>query len=278
VKFKIYTIENQINGKIYIGKTSKSIEERWEDHLKKVKEKVNRYLYDSINKYGSDNFIIKELDSTDDPILINEMESWYIYIFNSKNPEFGYNMTFGGDGGNTISNFTEERRKEYLDKLTKSLTGRKFSEEVKKKMSDSKKGSTLSEETRKKISKTTKDRIKNGTITINTSGLWKGQKIGFKHSEEAKEKISFASKGKKYEDIYGEELAKEKKERKSLQYRGENNPLYRKIDKNELLKKIKELPYLKDVAVYFLTSPQTISNKCKEYFNKKYTELKNGNN
>ena len=83
MKLKIYIIENLINGKVYVGKTSKSIEQRWNEHLKKAKIKENRRLYDSINKYGPENFKISELDSIDDEKKINEMESWYIHIFRS---------------------------------------------------------------------------------------------------------------------------------------------------------------------------------------------------
>ena len=31
----IYKITNNINGKVYIGKTTKTVEERWKGHLKK---------------------------------------------------------------------------------------------------------------------------------------------------------------------------------------------------------------------------------------------------
>ena len=55
----IYKIINLSNQKIYIGQTKKTIEERFQSHLKLAKNHVNRYLYDAMNKYGYNNFIIE---------------------------------------------------------------------------------------------------------------------------------------------------------------------------------------------------------------------------
>ena len=91
----IYKITNKLNGKIYIGKTNRSIKERFEEHckdrLKRVKEK--RPLYSAMNKYGVENFSIKLVEETDIP---EEREKYWIEYFGSfKN---GYNATLGGDG------------------------------------------------------------------------------------------------------------------------------------------------------------------------------------
>lgn len=56
----VYKITNIINSKIYIGLTSNSIENRFEQHKKaanriKIAQKVS-YLYTAMKKYGVDNF------------------------------------------------------------------------------------------------------------------------------------------------------------------------------------------------------------------------------
>lgn len=91
----IYQITNQINGKIYVGKTEFSIEKRFKEHCddayREAKEK--RPLYAAMRKYGIENFHIELLEETDNP---EERETYWIEQKQSfKN---GYNATMGGDG------------------------------------------------------------------------------------------------------------------------------------------------------------------------------------
>lgn len=64
----IYVITNQINNKQYVGKTERSsIEERWKEHLKDIHRRKfeKRSLYDAMNKYGTENFSIRQLETKD---------------------------------------------------------------------------------------------------------------------------------------------------------------------------------------------------------------------
>lgn len=54
----VYKIVNLINGKIYVGKTTKSIEERFARHRYSHVD-GNTYLYKSMRKYGFENFNIE---------------------------------------------------------------------------------------------------------------------------------------------------------------------------------------------------------------------------
>ena len=56
----IYLITNNLNKKVYIGKTIRSLQTRWSEHLRDMHnpQKDNK-LYRAMNKYGSDNFIIE---------------------------------------------------------------------------------------------------------------------------------------------------------------------------------------------------------------------------
>lgn len=94
----IYQITNNINGKIYVGKTTKNnIQERWKEHLKDYKKPrcEKRPLYDAINKYGSENFSIKELEECSAEEA-SEKEIYWIEKLSSF--KYGYNATKGGDG------------------------------------------------------------------------------------------------------------------------------------------------------------------------------------
>ena len=91
----IYQITNDINGKIYIGKTEFSIEKRWKEHCEDAyrREKEKRPLYAAMRKYGINHFHIDLIEETDSP---EEREIYWIEQKQSfKN---GYNATMGGDG------------------------------------------------------------------------------------------------------------------------------------------------------------------------------------
>ena len=88
----IYKITNKVNNKFYIGKTTKSIQERFNRH-RYNHQGQKTYLYNSMRKYGFDNFQIEVLEETQN---LNERE---IYWIEKLSPH--YNMTRGGDGGDT---------------------------------------------------------------------------------------------------------------------------------------------------------------------------------
>lgn len=93
----IYKIENKLNGKIYIGKTLKTVQERWKEHCHDFKRErcEKRPLYSAMNKYGIENFFIEEIEQCEANIL-SEREKYWIEYYNSF--KYGYNATTGGDG------------------------------------------------------------------------------------------------------------------------------------------------------------------------------------
>ena len=93
----IYKIINNINKKLYIGKTDKTIKSRFEQHYKDSKKIKNqeRLLYKAINQYGIENFSIEQIEECPSS-KSNEREKFWIEYYDSlKN---GYNATLGGDG------------------------------------------------------------------------------------------------------------------------------------------------------------------------------------
>lgn len=92
-KSGIYLFENIINKKIYIGQ-AKDIHERTYTHFFGNPE---LYFHKALKKYGEEGFNIYILEYTNIEDLDNK-EIFYIKKYNSNNPEFGYNMTAGGQG------------------------------------------------------------------------------------------------------------------------------------------------------------------------------------
>ena len=92
----IYKITNKINQKSYIGLTSKSVEERWKEHIASInKLKDQRPLYSALAKYGVDSFSIETIEEVDNDFLGERETYWISYYDSYKN---GYNATLGGDG------------------------------------------------------------------------------------------------------------------------------------------------------------------------------------
>ena len=99
----IYKITNKINGKIYIGQTSSTTEERWKGH--KYAWHSTRScptLYNAFDKYGIENFEIEEIEQCNTKDL-NEREIYWIKQYNSY--EEGYNATVGGEGNRRLDYF-----------------------------------------------------------------------------------------------------------------------------------------------------------------------------
>jgi len=116
VIYRVYHIESN---KSYIGKCIDGVK-RVEAHFRDCKNlnSVNRVpkLYAAINKYGEDKFkweIVYIAKSTEE---LNEKERFFIKEYSSK--ENGYNLTEGGDGGNTWINLTEEQKEKASLKLS----------------------------------------------------------------------------------------------------------------------------------------------------------------
>lgn len=91
----IYKITNDINDKVYVGKTEFSLEKRFREHCQDAirRELEQRPLYSAMRKYGCDKFHISLIEETDNP---NDREVFWIQELNSY--EMGYNATTGGDG------------------------------------------------------------------------------------------------------------------------------------------------------------------------------------
>lgn len=98
VNIIIYKITNTINNKVYIGLTTCTLDYRWSRHITESKNINNtKHLYKAMRKYGIENFVIEEIDHTDDFKKLGILERCYISYYDSQNPDKGYNLTAGGE-------------------------------------------------------------------------------------------------------------------------------------------------------------------------------------
>lgn len=114
----IYKITNKINQKIYIGQTSKTLEQRWREHKYDCKKGKTYPLYRAFRKYGINNFEMELIEKCKTEEL-NSRESYWINFYDTYRN--GYNATLGGEGVRTFNISDQEIIDSYnkLDQLIK---------------------------------------------------------------------------------------------------------------------------------------------------------------
>lgn len=80
-----------MNDKVYIGVTTRSIEERFQEHKSRIEERNSIHLYQAMKKYGKENFYIELIDTAESKEEMFEKEKYYIKLYDSYNN--GYNLT-----------------------------------------------------------------------------------------------------------------------------------------------------------------------------------------
>ena len=168
-KGKIYKITNKINNKVYIGCTVTSLEKRYYEHLYRCfKTDYKSKLYNSIKKYGEENFTIELIEECE-VSNIYEIERRYIKEYDSfKN---GMNSTLGGEGCLGYTHSPEIRKKisktikegnSHKGKTYETLYGRNGETEKERRRESVKKHwDNLTEEGRTKRSKKSKENLRN---------------------------------------------------------------------------------------------------------------------
>lgn len=93
-KYTIYKAENIQTGYVYIGATTRSLEERKLEHYKKVSKNSEKPLHQAISFYGVDAFTWETIDTASNNNELAEKE--VNYIFNYSNETELYNQDRGG--------------------------------------------------------------------------------------------------------------------------------------------------------------------------------------
>ncbi|MFW9987126.1 MAG: hypothetical protein ACFFC3_00530 [Candidatus Odinarchaeota archaeon] len=120
----IYVAINQAtkNKMVYVGQTIRTIEEEWGEifsHGKVLRKKRNeqpleaisaRYIHNAIAKYPDDAWDLRLIDLAYSQSELDNKESHYIVdVYDSMNPDNGYNLTTGGRSGGRLSPITKNK-------------------------------------------------------------------------------------------------------------------------------------------------------------------------
>lgn len=129
-----------MDGKAYIGFTSKSPEKRWEQHRNNALKNRKGYLYKAINKHGWDAFKKEVLEQHPNAKYAHhELEPKYIQQHETHyTTGKGYNLTWGGEGVIGIKHtkeMKERRAKQYIGEGN-PFYGKHLSKEHKKKVGE----------------------------------------------------------------------------------------------------------------------------------------------
>ncbi len=117
----IYKITNLINGKIYIGLTTRTVEARWKEHCRHSSQEIDK----AIQIFGKENFVIETLEECTDENL-DDREKYWINFYNCYTN--GYNNTLGGRDDNYIMT---SKMQEVLDLWNEGLTVNKIVQKTK---------------------------------------------------------------------------------------------------------------------------------------------------
>lgn len=134
----IYMIRNDINGKVYVGKTKcfrKRITQYKSDFKNSSNNRINEYLLNSMKKYGIENFTMSILQKCEIEDC-SELELKWMLKLNSLNQKIGYNLRLDSSTGmiahpktvekmrkNTTEQWAAGVRDGHSEKLAKSWAG-----------------------------------------------------------------------------------------------------------------------------------------------------------
>lgn len=115
-KHKVYVYTCKDNGKMYVGQTSTTIEERAKRNGLNYRE--CSYFWNAICAHGWENFECRILQDGLTQEEANYWEEYYIKKFNTTDRNTGYNLTYGGDG-----NVPTEQAKQNMKKNHANVVG-----------------------------------------------------------------------------------------------------------------------------------------------------------
>ena len=201
------------NGKMYFGQTCNDVEIRWGKNGYGYKKQP--LMWNAIQKYGWDNIEHRIISTGLDKDEADFQEMFYISAYRTNEPEFGYNMTYGGEG----------------------TVGKIYSEESRNKMSEKRKGRKITDEQKKKTSETMKyiHSLENGPFSnIDYKSIWTEERrlkysvmrTGIKFSDERKNKIREALINIPKSEEFKQKLRKPKQKNKYLTQSGEIKEMY----------------------------------------------------
>ena len=120
----IYTITNLVNGKMYVGQTIQTNPRmRWYAHCDMARKNKKSYLYDSMRKYGIDQFEWKIVDSASTINELNALETAWANKLKSQGIVLYNNRETGGNKKHSPESIEKMRKVHKLRHATTDVGG-----------------------------------------------------------------------------------------------------------------------------------------------------------
>ena len=116
----IYIVKNKINDCVYIGQTSKSLENRLNHHFSNIPSGKTKFVK-AMKEIGKDNFYIEALEYVDENIA-DERELYWINYYKIISDVYNTKFSQGKCGGDTLSN--HPNYEEISKKISKNISGK----------------------------------------------------------------------------------------------------------------------------------------------------------
>jgi len=162
----IYKITSPLK-KVYIGQ-SIDIKNRWWKY-KHLKCENQSHLYNSLKKYGTNRHrfeIIHQCDKSE----LNELEKYYIELFQCFDNEYGLNLKAGGEGGGICSEETKEKlRKSHLGQIAHNKGESMSKEQYEKCKNTMFKSGGIGIRTGIEVTKETREKMRKAKLNISLS-------------------------------------------------------------------------------------------------------------
>lgn len=175
----VYLVTNKINGKQYVGRTVKRLEQRWAGHCCAANKGSTLPLHNAIRKYGRNAFSLEVVAITRDAVELSQLEIQWIE--RTRSAIEGYNLTTGGEGA-----IGYKHTPEALAKMRSRLLGTKRSAEDCRKISEGQTGiKKISKNNWEGIRLAQSSRVRTPEERIKIGSAMRGKM----HSEETKLKM-----------------------------------------------------------------------------------------
>lgn len=198
----VYRHTNILTGKSYVGKTITTVRTRWKFHCISYRTaNASSRFTRALQKYGQSVWYHQVLEDGLNEAEALEREKYWIRRYRTMDPEYGYNMTEGGEGISGYQHTAESKRKIAIRSSRKRPEQKPHpqTEKAKSLISKAMKGRVLSKAHREKLRQAWEQRRLTPT-NEETRAKMSATKKGKPKSEDHRRKLGDSNRGRKHTD------------------------------------------------------------------------------